>query len=131
MSQFDYLELYEGFFCILLLCALYIFARYLWLERGLKFDHLKPVLSFIVFILGEAMIRGSLWVLRYRFRADNRALSGLGDLDILWPVVLGGLVSMVGIAMFINVFSPSYWGKYPLYVSIGLAASISLYVTFQ
>lgn len=119
------LEFYHSFFTVLLFCTFWIFTRFIWATRQDGYEFARPAIAINVLILGDMIIRGTLWIIRHAINSDI-PLSSPDVGPTYWLVLLGGLISIVGVACCIRVFSPYEWGDKPFYISVGLALAVAI-----
>lgn len=119
-----FLEGMNGTLANLLIFGAVMFLIYIGREiyrNGLARRRLEAAISILALIVGEAMIRGWVWMWRY---LENR------NLDVSWmkdhPVLLAGvLVEILGIICVIRVFAPDSWGRNVWIISTGVAIGLA------
>jgi hypothetical protein len=118
------LELMNGVFCLLGLCATFIFGRYLWIHRKQEYCELEPVIAVLVLSVGLFIARGGIWGLRFIKNDHIPATPWV----LFGASVIGSGIAAIGILCMIRVFSPTKWGLYPVIVSATIAFGLSFFM---
>lgn len=119
-----FFEFFNGTLTILLMCATFVFVRYLWKNRSAGYEELRPLIAILVLIVGGLINRWVLWIFQvmksHEYDMDRMYLSMI--------YIFSGLVFAAGILCVLRVFSPNRWGHknwfVPLIISLGGAAII-------
>ena len=120
------LQALNGVLTPVTLWAMFIFTRYLWLNRALGYFELRAAIALCTLSLGEFIFRGSIFLART-----------LESLDIDAPYmnifyVAGAICVLVAFLCKIRVFSPQRWGHkswvLPLIMSIIITTTSLVYV---
>lgn len=116
------LEFMNAAWFVLCLCALFIFVRYLWIERSQGYLSNKPALALAVYISGEAAVRG--WIWAFHIAADHhRAIPAFSEKVGL---LMSATVAAFGLLCIVRIFSPKHWGARAWVISTGLAVAAGL-----
>lgn len=110
-------EALNGHLFILLAYTFVIFTRFIWYQRHLKWDEIKPATAVAMMIFGDAMVRGIYWWTRQQVN--------LGEDSPLYysMATAAAMVQTVGIVMIIQAFSPEDCGPKSWIWALILAAT--------
>lgn len=119
-----FLEGMNGTLANLLIFGAVMFSIYIGIEvkdNGFSRQRLQAGISILVLLVGDAMIRGYIWLYRY---LENRGhdITWMKD---HWFLPAGILVEIVGIICVIRVFAPDRWGSKLWLVSSLLAIALA------
>lgn len=113
MNESILLELQNGAFTWLALCATVIFIHYIWTHFEMGYLFLQGAIALLTVWVGQVVIRGSLWKARYTVNAG-------GDIDVPGTAVtVGSILCIVGFLCVIRVFSEESWKKWAWRISLG------------
>lgn len=105
MKESLILELLNGAFFILALCASIVFTHYLWVKRKFGYNALTPAIALTCIFYGEMILRGMFWYVRQQLN------NGIPMQQSNTVLIIGSLVITTGILCSIRVFSPTEWGN--------------------
>lgn len=116
-------EYVNALFLTLAIGLIIIFSRYLIIEihqHGFDRYRLRAAVSIYVFMVGEAMTRGWVWLARF---TSNNGLDWpwVSEQPAIYIYIVGPVVGAAGILCMIRVFSPDAWGHYGWVVCLILA----------
>lgn len=99
------LQVLNGYLFALGLCAMIIFAHYLYKNFEDGYQQLRPAIALTVMWLGLIILRGPL------FFARTLVNAGAPTKEPLLSLALGGTIMVVSLLCIIRVFSPLHWGN--------------------
>ena len=103
-----FLMLVNGVWFSLSVCLLFVFARYVWINRSRGYSELQAAISISIYFTGVSLSHGWVWWWRHH---NNAGISAEWMND--WPVLpLGVLLAAFGLLCMIRVFTPLEWGNW-------------------
>lgn len=96
--------------CVLDFCGFAVFALYIFHNKGMNYDALKPAIAIATHLFGLTIVRAAFWIQRHQINVGFH--DGSLDLSALFYIIvgIGGFISGIGILCMIRIFSPIGWG---------------------
>src|SRR3954463_15521579 len=99
------LQVLNGTLATVVVCAFFVFARYMFNNRHSSYEDLRPAIAMMSLCAAEGILRFPVFILRVLINAGY-------PLDQYMNIAysVGGFVVTVGFLCIIRVFSPEKWG---------------------
>jgi hypothetical protein len=115
----------NGYLSILSFCALVIFSRYLYKNRSVGYQQLRPAIALCTLLLGELILRVPMFYIRTSSEIQGAQLPAPST-----ALLFGGIVTVIALLCVIRVFSPTGWGNRSWLAAFTLA-SIIVGITYE
>lgn len=118
MDDSIYLMAVNGYLSVLATCALFIFIRYIWIQRHEGYVFLRAAIALCVLWIGE------MWLRIPTFYVRMMESSGAPTDFPNTTFTIGGVLVAIAFLCCIRVFSPNKWGYWSWLGSLAFSSLV-------